>query len=566
MKNLKKIVISVLVWLIVAGGAYYVLIPAINIHSTGFWSYLIIFCLVPAALLLILNSFISKDKATRKIGANILGGCVVIVILAFIAVLSGSTILHSKAYSQILKIDDYDFTEDIDEATAISNIALMDSESAQILGNREIGSLSDVVSQFNVENDYSQIDLNGTPKKVSALGYAGFFKYMGNKQNGVPGYVKVDPVEQNAEYVKLENVMKYIPSSYFNKDLARHLQFNYPTKIIGNIHFEVDEKGNPYYIASTYNYTIALFGGETISGAIICDPITGDCEYYNVGDVPEWVDVVFSGNLLTKQYNWYGTLSNGFFNSVIGKKGCKRCTETVNSYDEQDGEVTSSDYGYIAKDGDIWLYTGVTSVNDDASNIGFIMINQRTSEAHYFNIAGADESSAMASAQGEVQEKGYIASFPSLINVDGQPTYILVLKDASGIVKLYAMVNVEQYNIVTTASTIDECFSNYKKRINGATEEDIDDQENGNAQNITVPDEEDEDVNAETVEKTFEVASIQYVDIDGNTYVYLTAKDGSIYKQKFADNEKLVLINNGDKIKADCIDKGEGIFKIVNMK
>ena len=124
--------------------------------------------------------------------------------------------------------------------------------------------------------------------------------------------------------------------------------------------------------------------------------------------------------------------------------------------------VPMADYGYIAKDGDIWIYTGVTSVNDDASNIGFIMVNQRTQEAHAFAVPGADENSAMAAAEGEVQEKGYKASFPSLINVDGTASYVMVLKDASGIVKLYSMVNVEQYNLVTTSSNLDDCFSKYR--------------------------------------------------------------------------------------------------------
>ena len=95
----------------------------------------------------------------------------------------------------------------------------------------------------------------------------------------------------------------------------------------------------------------------------------------------------------------------------------------------------------------MWYFTGVTSVNEDESNIGFILTNARTGEYKFYPVIGAEEYSAMHAAEGEVQEKGYQASFPSLINVGGQATYIMVLKDSGGLVKLYALVNVEKYSM-----------------------------------------------------------------------------------------------------------------------
>lgn len=563
-----KIVLSI-IWIVWVMFMYYLLIPAINIHSVGFWAFLVFVCVFPAAILMFFQeaaenrtgrlSVIRVNKPTGIVFTIGIG----LILFFIILLLFGSQMFHSSAYSSILTTEEYDFTEDINQVTAVTQIALMDTDSAILLGNREIGSLSEVVSQYNVSEDYIQIDYQGAPMKVSALNYAGFFKYMGNKQNGVPGYVKVDPVGQNAEYVSLEEGMKYVPSSYFSKDLRRHLRSQYPTKIFGNEHFEIDEDGNPYYVASVYDYTIGIFGGETVIGAIVCNPVNGECEYYDASDVPTWVDDVFDGNLLVTQYNWYGNLSNGFMNSIFGKKGCKKCTETVNTDentdDDTDDDVSYSlNYGYVAKDGDIWIYTGVTSVNDDASNIGFILANERTSEVHYYSIAGADESSAMSAAEGEVQEKGYQASFPSLINVDGQPTYIMVLKDASGIVKLYAMVNVESYNKVTTAASIDECFSKYRVLIGTASSDTVTD------------DSETEDSDAEddkpVVNATFKVMGIQYVDIDGNTYVYFTGDDGCIYKQKFSDNEKMIYIVIGDSITAECNEAGDGVYMMLTTQ
>lgn len=319
--------------------------------------------------------------------------------------------------------------------------------------------------------------------------------------------------------------MKYIPSAYFLDNAYRHIWLEYPTTLFDNLHFEIDENGNPYYVASVYEKTISLFSGETVTGAIILNPVTGEIQKYDIADVPRWVDIVFPGNLLCEQYDWYGTLQNGFMNSIMAKKGCKQVTTYVS--DGNGDNVPSADYGYIAKDGDIWIYTGITSVNGDSSNIGFLTVNERTGESRYFDAAGADEKSAMAAAEGEVQEKGYQASFPSLINVNGESTYIMVLKDDGGLVKLYAAVNVEQYNIVTTAATQAECIEKYKTLLGIESKE---------------------EVPAETSTVTVKIADIKYIDIDGNTYIYLIDTDSKIYKAKAAANEEMLLLKNGDTV------------------
>ncbi|MCI5621837.1 MAG: hypothetical protein MR355_09825 [Lachnospiraceae bacterium] len=553
--------VMVVIWILFAALMYYLFLPAMNVHSVGMWLYVILVLMAPATCLIMLWYGIYKpytyqgNGIAKPAGIALLGTFAVLVLLG-ICSLTGAKIFHAQSYASIMQPQECVFTEDLDQASAVSQIALMDTDSAILLGNREIGSLSELVSQYDVSENYSQIDYNGTPLKVSALDYAGFFKYCGNKDNGVPGYVKVDPVGQNATYVSLDTGMQYVPSAYFSKDLARHMRFQYPAKIFGNLHFEIDEDGKPFYVASVYDYTIGVFGGETVQGAIVCDAVTGESTYYDLAEVPRWVDMVFDGDLLAEQYNWYGKLSNGFMNSIFGKKGCKKCSETV-FYDE-DGEESyyGSNYGYVAKDGDIWIYTGVTSVNDDASNIGFILSNERTGETHYYNISGADESSAMSAAEGEVQEKGYQASFPSLINVDEQPTYIMVLKDASGIVKLYAMVNVESYNVVTTATTLDDCFKKYRALLGTDTAEESDE-----VAGQEVPEEPEETVTVETESMTFVISRIQYADVDGNTYVYYADEAGTIYCQKFADDPTCMMRQEGDTITVECALEN-GVYRI----
>lgn len=555
------LVIAYIIWL---AASYYVMLPPMNIHSTETWSYLAFCVLLPGVVLLGIqnvSNFVRGgfDKKSLNTPVKIGVGLILIMIVGMAVLkLYGSEIFHAKRYASILQTKDYEFKEDINQATAVTKIALMDTSSAVKLGNREMGTLSELVSQYNVSPDYSQIDYKGAPLKVSALEYADFFKWWSNKDHGVPGYVSVDPVGQNAQYNELSQGMTYVPSAWFNKKLERHLRFNFPTKIFGNIHFEIDEEGKPYYVAPCYTYKIGLFSAKTACGAIVCDPVSGDCQYYDLKDVPQWVDEVFDGELIVEQYNWNGKLSNGFINSQFAKKGVKRATQTKN-----DANENQPDYGYVSKDGDIWIYTGVTSVNEDASNVGFILVNERTGDAHYFTIPGADENSAMAAAEGEVQEKRYQASFPSLINVDENPTYVMVLKDASGIVKLYAMVNVESYNIVTTASSLDECFAQYRRRLNGgeASKPSNTDTEN-DKKTETKP---EEPASGESVEASFKIESIQYVDISGDTYVYLEASDGKVYRQRFSDNENLIKFRAGDEVKVTGTKRNETTVNILSI-
>lgn len=538
------VITGLITGLIVTAAGLFFSSTAINIHNPVFWVIIII-----ALFAAILVGRIAKGckdfgwvTVSKKTGSK--GRTkkysefrfsivpyippIALTVIFIGAGIVGSTMFNATSYAKILKVDDSDFTADLSESVETDSIALMDTASARMLGDREIGALSDVVSQFDVSDDYIQIDYNGKPVKVSALEYAGFFKWMNNKE-GVRGYVTVDPVSMSATFEKSEG-MKYVPSAYFLDDAKRHIWLEYPTLMTENLHFETDENGKPYYVATIVDKTISLFGGKNVSGCIVLDPVSGETVRYDVADIPKWIDVVFHGDLICEQYNWYGMYQNGYMNSLFAKKGCKQVT-TYSSDDDSSDEKPVSDYGYVAKDGDIWIYTGVTSVNGDSSNIGFLLANERTGECRYYAIAGADEKSAMVAAEGEVQEKGYQASFPSLINIEGNPTYIMVLKDSGGLVKLYAAVNVEQYNIVTTAATQAECIEKYKAMLSISDVQTPTD----NAKNVTVT-----------------IASVKYIDIDGNTYIYLIDTENNIFKAKASENENMLLLEAGDTVELSC--------------
>ena len=537
MKRSMRVIISLIVTAVIAALGFYVTVPAINVYSEEFW----ILLATTAAIFCLTYWFLGRREHRQQQNASFknlksffrfstpvkVGMIFIIVPIAVLLIGSfiSSTFFNAEKYSQIIDVKEAVFEEDMPEAEVVSNIALMDSESAAILGNRKLGALSDVVSQYQMGTNYSQINYKRTPQKVVNLEYVDFFRWFNNREKGIPGFVMVDPVNSSADYIEFDKPMKYVESAYFDTDLHRALRFSYPTKIFGSYAFELDDEGNPYYIVSCMSPRVGLFGAMDVSEVVIFDPCDGSSEIYSVDDTPAWVDNVFTGALASQKYDWHGTLANGFWNSVIGKKDCK---------------VTTDDFGYIILEDDVWFFTGVTSVSSDESNIGFIISNARTGEYKFYSVIGAEEYSAMSAAEGEVQEKGYDASFPSLINVSGKATYIMVLKDNAGFVKLYALVNVENPSIVVTGATQESAKRDYLELL--GKEGIIDEEESNEATG-------DEKKSADITVKEIRLATV-----GGESVVYINGSDGNLYKQNLASDETLLLINAGDNITVEYYD------------
>ena len=533
-----------------------------NIRSEGTWVklffVLMIYTTIHALILGVAQAKHSIPKNDKLINYPFV--LPAIMVPAFIiGLISGAQIFHAPAYSQIIQVEQVESGDAILSEKDAASIALMDTASAKQLGDREIGAIENF-SAFNVSDEYIQLNINEDAVKVSPLEYIGLFKWFSNREEGVTGYVSVSPT-MTADYVKLEEGMKYIPSAYFHEDLNRHIHYQFPTLMYGNIHFEIDEEGNPYYVSSVFDKTIGVFGGKVVIGAIITDPVTGESEYYDIAEIPQWVDYVFPGELICELYNIAYKNINGFWNgtSFGANTGCMQTTTIDTYYEDDDGEEVveaGTDYGYIAKDGDIYVYTGVTSMAADSSNLGFIMVNERTGAYKYFAVSSANEQSAMNAAEGEVQQYGYQASFPTLINVDNELAYIGVLKDQSGLVKMYYMVNVKDYGKVVVADSREACVSKYAEKLGLDLDDDIIGSE----------------IEQEPVETTpveFTIAVMQYVDVDGNTYVYMGTEDGTVYKALFSENEQLLFAKVGDVVKGVVVNgelKIDSISTLVPME
>lgn len=515
MKKAKLKVMAVLAVLILAAAYYYAALPALNLHSADMWMFLIMLVLAAGA------AYILKKRPTRFELKKLKGFKIIEVILLLlvgayvIGSLLSSPIVNAKKYQKLLDVQDGEFIKDIEELS-FDQIPLLDRDSAQILGNRKMGSMVDMVSQFEVDDLYSQINYQDRPVRVSPLRYASLIKWFTNLREGIPAYIKIDMATQNTELVKLSEGMKYTTSDHFNRNIYRHLRFRYPTYIFNELSFEIDDDGVPYWICPVRKYNIGLFGGITVGRVILCNAITGETRDYAIEEVPEWIDRAYSADLLVELYDYYGTLKHGYFNSVLGQKDCL---------------ITTNGYNYLAIDDDVWVYTGVTSVSGDQSNVGFVLMNQRTMETKFYAIEGATETSAMSSAEGQVQNLKYQATFPLLLNISGEPTYFIALKDDAGLVKKYAMVNVQKYQIVAIGDTVSSCEASYTDLM----------YENG----IKAVAEDTREI--ETV--TANISRIVQGVIDGNSH-YFVMLEGSddIFDISIAEYISIIGFDVGDKV------------------
>lgn len=515
MKKIRTKLLLMLLVIAALGIYYYVALPAVNIHSTEFWVFLFVLGIL-AALAFVKKKNLSRYELKESKGLKVILSVVGLIVIVYLAgALLSSPIVNAKKYQQLMSVETGEFTTDIEELS-FDQIPLLDKDSAELLGDRKMGSMVDMVSQFEVDELYSQINYQDRPVRVSPLKYASLIKWFTNQSEGIPAYIKIDMATQNTELVKLDEGMKYTTSDHFNRNIYRHLRFKYPTYIFNDLSFEVDEEGVPYWICPVKKFNIGLFGGETIGRVVLCNAITGETQDYAIEDAPQWIDRAYSADLLIQLYDYYGTLKHGFFNSVLGQKDCLHTT---------DG------YNYLAINDDVWVYTGVTSITGDQSNVGFVLMNQRTMETRFYEVEGATEASAMSSAEGQVQNLHYVATFPLLLNISGEPTYFIALKDDAGLVKKYAMVNVQKYQIVAIGDTVSQCEENYNTLM----------YENG----IKQTPEDTRDVKSVTAR----ITKIAQGVVDGNSHYYIMVEGSDeIFDIPVVDFIDIIRYDVGDEV------------------
>ena len=544
-----KIILSILCMLVFAVAAFYVMLPAINFKSYDFYIYI---GLVAASYIVfngIFTNVMNKPEyipyvKKRAIVPGIIIGLLIVAV--GIGYLASSEFFRASSYSQIIDVrTDSNFSEEIEEqnAESFSAIPKLDEEAAAQLATRALGVLEEkgYVSQFTVYPEYTQINYKETPVRVAPLQYANIIKWFTNTKNGFPGYVVIDMANESTEFVETAESIRYSPAEHFNKLLKRHLRFEYPTFMFADATFEIDDEGNPYWICARLDKTIGLFGGTDVIGAVVvkADSATGESAYYTIDEIKnsaelQWLDRIYDSDLIVQQYNFYGKYQNGFWNSILGQR---------------DVITTTANYNYIAKDDDVWMYTGVTSVTSDQSITGFVLVNQRTKEAIYYRVTGGTEYSAQQAAEGRVKDLGYDATFPLLLNIGGEPTYFLSLKDDSNIVQQYALINVAQYNnnkMGATGTDLSKCLASYVSALKeSGIKVDIDPDAVVDPSVNNSSDEPAKDV----LTASGTIADIRTAVISGNSYYYIKLDSNAAYFSIAASkDETVVILNKGDSV------------------
>ncbi len=561
----RKIAVCLAITVILAAVLYYFMLPALNFKAIELYLYIAFVCLIYIGLMILATKLFMQPeygpyvRKQSRVPLIIIG---VLAVVALIGYLVGATIFRADDYSHLMTVEEGDFAEDVAEID-FSSVPVLDEASAATIATRALGDLSDYVSQFVVSNYSTQINYQGTPVRVYPLAYENIFKWLRNTKAGLPAYIIVDMTTQETQVVRLEDGgMRYTPNEHFNRYLPRYLRFKYPTLLFGDPNFEIDESGNPFWIVPIMDKTIGLFGGTDTIGAAVVNAVSGDVTLVSTSLTGEtslpteefvtesewqWIDRVYTASIINEQYNYYGKLSGGFFNSIFGQQGVT---------------VVSNGYNYLALNDDVYMFTGVTSISSDQSIIGFVLSNQRTKETKFYAVSGALENTAQTSAEGAVQEYAYDATFPLLLNISGEPTYFMALKDASGLVKQYAMVNVKQSTIVGIGGDLTTCTEDYAAELarNGVNLDiDVDEMGAENDPTSQAP---------TTREVTGNVTEIRSVVTGGETYFYIRLDSGdSYYKVAAAQAEKVVLLSVGSAVTFTVGAESEGeIIEVVSMK
>ena len=558
-KSALKTVISIIIALVTAVIAYYFMLPPMNLGSYKFYTYWAIVLGSYVAATFITSAAFAKPEYVPYVRRRSIVPIVLAAVLALIlgvGWLASSPFFRAKSYAKILSIENSDFSNAvslIDSMSDFNNVALIDKDAAEALADKTLGDFAalDLESQFELlKEDSTQINFRGSPYRVYPLQYGDLFKWFfnsvaGGKYEGIPGYVRVNMNTQAAELVTDYDI-KYSTAEHFNEYLVRHLRFKYPTYLFGEMSFEIDETGKPYWVVEHIKKTIGLVGGDDVAGIILVDAVTGESKYYTAEEMsaPDseiaWIDQAYDSELLVNQYNYFGKYNGGFWNSIIGQSGVKKA---------------SVGYSFLAIEDDVYLYTGVTSVTSDDSILGFFLINQRTKEAKFYNTTGATESAAQLSAQGKVSDKQWQASFPILLNIDGQATYFMSLKDASNIVKSYAMVNVQQYNVVAIPDNesvdLRSCLEKYIEDLGALSPAVI---VNFNFDGSGIADD-DTPKPSEDGTKTITgvITDIRSAVISGNTYYYFELDNSDVYYYVAASlSNRAALFNVGDRVTVEA--------------
>lgn len=301
--------------------------------------------------------------------------------------------------------------------------------------------------------------VNGDYVYIAPVEFSGFFKWLNG--DTTPGYFTISATDSSANPKFMKAEMEYTPSSFFHKNLERHIRMQYPKYIFyGDVQLEIDDDGKPFYIRS-YGKFISARNGFDVKGIVMVDPKSGETKDFSLAEVPEFIDGAVSPEAVSLQNSYFGNYVHGFWNSKFGKKDVKLPSD----------EGTEANVSPIFdENGDMYYFTDFTSPKEGVdSMLGYSLTNSRTGEATYYT--GNLEESYMDS-QGALQiiekkfiEKKWKGQMPVLYNFYGEASWLTAVLDSNGFLQNYFIVSAANPEISVYGGTPNEALKLYKTAL-----------------------------------------------------------------------------------------------------
>jgi hypothetical protein len=301
--------------------------------------------------------------------------------------------------------------------------------------------------------------VNGEYVYIAPVEFSGFFKWWNGEST--PGYFIISATDSSANPKFMKSEMVYTPSSYFNKNIERHIRMQYPEAIFnGEMQLEVDNEGKPYYIR-TYGEFISARNGFKVTGVVVVDPDSGDTKAYALADAPQFIDGAVSPEAVSLQNSYYGNYIHGYWNSMFGKTDVK-----LPSDEGTEAQVSP----IFDENGDMYYFTDFTSPKEGVdSMLGYSLTNSRTGKATFYtgNLEESymDSEGALQIIEKKFIEKKWHGEMPILYNFYGEASWLTPVLDSNGFLQNYFIVSAANPEISVYGNTPNEALRKYKTAL-----------------------------------------------------------------------------------------------------
>jgi hypothetical protein len=376
---------------------------------------------------------------------------------------------------------------------------------------------------------------------IAPVEFSGFFKWF--KGDETPGYFTLSATDSSANPKFVKSSMTYTPSSFFQKNVERHIRLSYPKKIFyGDVQLEIDDEGKPYYIR-TYGSFVSARNGFKAEGIVLVEPSTGKTEAFDLTSAPEFLDGSVSPEAVSLQNSYYGNFVHGFWNSVFGKSDVKLPSD----------EGTEANVSPVFnEDGVMYYFTDFTSPKEGVdSMLGYSLTNARTGKATFYT-GNLEESYMDSRGALEIIEKKFIekkwnGEMPVLYNFYGEASWLTPVLDSNGFLQNYFIVSAANPEISSYAETPNEALKKYKLALQrvGSTL--------------------DGSSKAEEKETSGEVLRVFKERIGDYTIVSFLLHNQQNFTVSSENNPLAIYLERGDQVSITYLDSGEEFLPVKKL-